>query len=59
MLEATLALATSIRRFKIRSVEDKFPLAVHFTMVAGGPIRARAQAREPASANVRGANVDV
>jgi cytochrome P450 len=40
MLEATLALATIIRRAEIRSLDADFPLAVPFTMVAGGPIRA-------------------
>ena len=41
MLEATLALATIIRRTEIRSLEDDFPLAVPFTTVAAGPIPAR------------------
>jgi cytochrome P450 len=41
MLEATLALATCIRRVEIRSLHDNFPLALPFTMVAGGPIPAR------------------
>jgi cytochrome P450 len=41
MLETTLALATVIRRTKIDSVKEDFPLAVHFTMIAGGPIPAR------------------
>lgn len=41
MLEATLALATIVGRVEITSLEDDFPLAVPFTMVAGGPIRAR------------------
>lgn len=45
MLEATLALATFIRRAEICSLESDFPLAVHFTMVAGGPIRARVRRR--------------
>lgn len=45
MLEVTLALATIIRRIQIRSLDDEFPLALHFTMVAGGPIRARAARR--------------
>ena len=46
MLETTLALATVIRRTEIESLEEEFPLAVHFTMVAGGPIRARVQSRQ-------------
>jgi cytochrome P450 len=45
MLEATLGLATFIRRAEIRSLDDEFPLAVPFTMVADGPIRARIQSR--------------
>jgi len=45
MLEATLALATVIRRIEIRSIDKDFPMAVPFTAVAGGPIRARVQAR--------------
>ncbi|MEE6165616.1 MULTISPECIES: cytochrome P450 [unclassified Mycolicibacterium] len=40
MLEATLALGTIIRRVKLTSLEDDFPLAVPFTMVPGGPIPA-------------------
>ena len=46
MLEATLALATIIRRYKIVSLEDDFPLAMPFTMVPGGPIWARVQLRD-------------
>jgi cytochrome P450 len=45
MLEATLGLATFIRRAQVRSLDDDFPLAVPFTMVADGPIRARIQRR--------------
>ena len=45
MLEATLALATVIRRADISSVEDDFPLAVPFTMVADGPIWAHVRLR--------------
>jgi cytochrome P450 len=45
MLETTLALATVIRRTEIDSVEEEFPLAVHFTMVAGGPVPARVRRR--------------
>jgi len=44
MLEATLALATLIRRIEIRSTDDDFPLAVPFTTVAAAPIRARVSA---------------
>jgi cytochrome P450 len=45
MLEATLALATIIRRIEVRSLDDDFPLAVPFTTVAAAPIRARVSAR--------------
>ncbi|BBZ66591.1 hypothetical protein MINS_20200 [Mycolicibacterium insubricum] len=38
MLEATLALATIVRRVELTSGEDDFPLALPFTMVAGAPI---------------------
>ena len=40
MLEATLALATIIRRTEIQSLDADFPLAVPFTIVAAAPIRA-------------------
>jgi cytochrome P450 len=46
MLEATLALATIIRRVEVYAVDDDFPIALPFTMVADGPIRARVRARE-------------
>ena len=45
MLEVTLALATLIRGGEIHSLDDEFPLALHFTMIAGGPIRARVRPR--------------
>jgi cytochrome P450 len=45
MLEATLALATIIRRIEIRSTEDDFPIAVPFTTVAAAPIPARVYAQ--------------
>lgn len=45
LLEATLAVATIIRRVDIRSLEDDFPLAVPFTMVAAAPIWARVRLR--------------
>lgn len=45
MLEATLGLATIIRRTEIRPLEDDFPLAVPFTMVAANPIPARVRPR--------------
>ncbi len=45
MLEVTLALATLIRRTEIHSLDDEFPLALHFTMIAGGPVHARVRPR--------------
>ena len=45
MLEATLALATMVRRCEIHSVAGDFPLAVPFTTVAAAPIHARVCAR--------------
>ena len=45
MLEATLALASIIRRVEIRSLDDDFPLAVPFTTIAAAPIRARVHPR--------------
>ncbi|MGH3643375.1 MAG: cytochrome P450 [Mycobacterium sp.] len=46
MLEATLGLATFIRRAEILSLGPDFPLAVPFTMVADGPIPARIRRRD-------------
>jgi len=45
MLEATLALATVLRRIEVTSVDDDFPVEFPFTMVAAGPIRAVAHRR--------------
>ena len=45
ILEVTLALATIVRRAEITSVGADFPLALHFTMIAGAPIRARIRKR--------------
>jgi len=45
MLEATLALATIVRRVEICSLEDDFPVETPFTTVAAGPIRARVKNR--------------
>jgi cytochrome P450 len=45
MLEATLALATIVRRTEIHSLDSDFPLARPFTMVAAAPIRARVHPR--------------
>jgi cytochrome P450 len=45
MLEATLALATIIRRAEIQSRSDDFPVALPFTMVAADPVYALVNAR--------------
>jgi cytochrome P450 len=50
MLEATLGPATFIRRAEVRSLDADFPLALSFTMVADGPIRARIQSRRRVTA---------
>lgn len=52
MLEATLALATIIRRAEIDSLDQDFPLAVPMTTVAAAPIRARVQTRPSSSGGV-------
>lgn len=41
ILEATLALATIVRRTEILSLRNDFPLALPFTMTADGPIPVR------------------
>ena len=48
MLEATLGLATMVRDARFESLEADFPLALPFTMTAGGPIPARVTARRQA-----------
>ncbi|MCG5434327.1 cytochrome P450 [Mycobacterium sp. MYCO198283] len=40
MLMATLAVATLVRGAEIHSLEDDFPVSLHFSMIAGAPIRA-------------------
>jgi hypothetical protein len=45
MLEATLALATVIRRAEICSIDSDFPMIVPFTTVAEKPIRAHVKPR--------------
>jgi cytochrome P450 len=45
MLEATLGLATIIRAARVESLDSDFPIALPFTMSAGGPIPARITAR--------------
>ena len=47
MLEATLALATIVRRIEIRSASEDFPMAVPFTTTAAAPILAEVHARTP------------
>jgi cytochrome P450 len=51
MLEATLALATIIRAARIESLNDDFPLATPFTVVAAQPIGARVHQRTSRSHN--------
>ena len=45
MLEATLGLASLVRRRRVTSLDPDFPLALPFTMTAGGPILARVEMR--------------
>lgn len=45
MLEATIGLASIVRAARFESIEPDFPLAMPFTMTAGGPIPARVRAR--------------
>ena len=45
MLEGTLVLATIIRAARIESLNDDFPLATPFTVVAAEPVDARVHAR--------------
>lgn len=45
MLEATLALATILRRIKIHSLSPDFPTATPLTMIAAAPIRANVEPR--------------
>ena len=57
MLEATLGIATLVRHAEIHALDADFPLAVPFTMVAGGPIPVRVARRdlghEPGQVGVR------
>lgn len=46
MTEATLALATLVRRLRFTSTGEAFPYTVPFTLVAKGPIPATVTARE-------------
>lgn len=45
MLEATLGLATVVRGLQIEALEPEFPVALPFTMTAGGVIPARVRRR--------------
>jgi cytochrome P450 len=45
MLEATLALATILRRIEIHSVRSDFPTITPLTMIAAAPVRAQAELR--------------
>jgi cytochrome P450 len=45
MLEATLAVATIVRRVDIRSLDADFATEIPFTAVAAGPIRAQVRQR--------------
>ncbi|MBU3750976.1 MAG: cytochrome P450, partial [Mycobacterium sp.] len=47
MLEATLALASIIRRAEIRSTTSTFPVATPFTAVSAGPVWAVAHTLRP------------
>ena len=49
MLQATLGLASIIRRVEITSASPTFPLALPFTMTAGAPILAGVRPRIPAT----------
>ncbi len=46
MLEASLALASIVRRTEIRSEKGEFPMIAPFTTVAAEPIRAQIKSRE-------------
>ena len=52
MLEATLALATIIRTAEIASLDDDFPLATPFTVVAAKPIHAHIYLQAKTEAHV-------
>lgn len=59
MLEATLALATIVRRAEIRSAEPEFPVATPFTMVADGPIWASVSWRRAQTTEYPGGRPDL
>jgi len=53
MLEATLGLASIVRRVDITSKGSTFPVALPFTMTAGAPVLAGIRARVPAVAETQ------
>ncbi len=53
MLEATLALATIIRRTEIRSLRNEFPVAFPFTLVAAEPVLAQVNAHAEPDEKIR------
>jgi len=46
MLEATLGLASIVRTVEIESLHDDFPIALPFTLTAGGPVPAKVRLRD-------------
>lgn len=59
MLEATLALATIVRRAEIRSEKPEFPMATPFSMVAGEPIWAAVSWRRAQTTEYPGGSADL
>jgi cytochrome P450 len=53
LMQATLALATIVRHTRIEALDGEFPVRLHFTMIADGPIRARIHRRTPSEGNAR------
>ncbi len=59
MLEATLALATIVRRAELRSEDSEFPVATPFTMVAAAPVWASVSWRRAQTTEYPGGRVDL
>lgn len=59
MLEATLALATIVRRAELHSENEEFPVATPFTMVAASPIWASVCWRRPQTTEYPGGSADL
>ncbi len=59
MLEATLALATIVRRAELRSENEEFPVATPFTMVAASPIWATVCWRRAQTTEYAGGSADL